>query len=289
MPRRKLTTVLAVALIIAGVAAAGALATPRALLANSWTYQDTAGDTGAAPDITAVSISNDDTGAITLTVAIANRPQLGATDDIAVFIDHDRDEDTGAENAGWDYVLDMDAGGTRLFTIDEDWDVTRVGAPTLVGRYENGAAIFQINRSDLGATGCFNFYARTVTPQNAFEYVRDDAPNGDDYWTYRLNLPIAQVGIAISRLSLGKARAGGSFQVKTRVSRADTGRRVNGQVTCLARVGGKSLRKSGRSTNGVASCAWKLPKNARGKWLGGSVSVSCQGAQAKRSFAVKVS
>lgn len=289
MPRRKLTTVLAVVLIIAGVASAGALATPQALRANSASYRDTVGDTAAAPDITAVSISNDDTGAITLTVAIANRPQLGATDDIAVFIDHDRSVDTGAERAGWDYVLDMDARGTRLFALDEGWDVTRVGAPSLTGRYENGAAIFQINRGDLGATGCFDFFARTVTPENAFEAVRDDAPNGDDYWTYSLNLSIDQVGIKIGRLSFGKARAERSFKVRARVSRRDTGRGVNGKVTCSARVGGKTLRKGGHSAKGVASCSWKLPKSARGKRLRGSIAVNYQGVRATRSFTAKVS
>jgi hypothetical protein len=77
MPKRKLTTVLAVVLVIAGVAAAGALATPRVPLANSTAYPDTVEDTGAAPDITAVSVSNDDAGTITFTVATANRPQTG--------------------------------------------------------------------------------------------------------------------------------------------------------------------------------------------------------------------
>jgi hypothetical protein len=277
-----------VVLVIAGVAAAGALATPRALLANSTAYPDTVGDS-AAPDITAVSISNDDAGAITLTVATANRPLLGADDDVAVIIDHDRSTDTGVEDEGWDYLLDMDAKGTRLFAIGEDGSVTPVRAPTLVGRYENGAAIFQINRSNLGATGCFDLYVRTMTSLNAYESTRDYAPNGDDYWTYSLKLPIAQVGIRMSRLSVGEATAGRSFQVKVRVSRADTGRRVNGQVTCLARVDGKSLRKSGRSINGVASCAWKLPKNARGKWLGGTIRVNYRGVGARRSFAARVS
>jgi hypothetical protein len=288
MARRKSIAVLAAVLIVGGLAAAGALAAPQRVSANSASYTDPMGDTGTAPDITAVSVSNDDAGAITFTVTISGRTELGPNDDIAIVIDHDRSEDTGLMLEGWDYFIDLTASGAKLFTITELGDLAPVGASSLVASYANGAATFQINRSDLGGTGCFAFYVASETVQGV-ERVHDDAPDGDDYWVYDLKLPVTAVGIEMSRPYVSKARAGRTFQVSAKVSRKDTGAGVNGQVTCSARLGGKTLRKSGRSSAGFASCSWTLPKSARGKWLGGTISVNYQGATAKRSFAAKVS
>lgn len=288
MPRRKPIAVLAVVLIVAGLAAAGAIAAPQRVSANSASYTDPGGDTGTAPDITAVTVSNDDAGAITFAVTIASRPELGPNDDIAIVIDHDRSDDTGLLFGGWDYFIDLAPTGAKLFTIDEFGDLAPVGASSLVASYTNGVATFQVNRGDLGGTGCFAFYVTSEIVQGV-ERVHDDAPSSDDYWVYDLKLPVTAAGIEMSHPYVGKARAGRTFQVQARVSRKDTGARVNGQVTCSARVGGKTLRKSGRSSGGVAGCSWALPKNASGKWLAGTISVNYQGAQAKRSFAAKVS
>ena len=44
--------------------------------ANSVTYQDSTGENPAAPDITTIVVSNNDTGMMTFKINIPNRPQL---------------------------------------------------------------------------------------------------------------------------------------------------------------------------------------------------------------------
>jgi hypothetical protein len=53
--------------------------------ANSSAFVDPTGDSGIAPDISSATVSNDDQGTVTFSIAIANRPELGPTDFDALF------------------------------------------------------------------------------------------------------------------------------------------------------------------------------------------------------------
>ena len=46
--------------------------------------------------------------------------------------------------------------------------------------------------------------------------------------------------------------------------------------------------KSKRLVNGIAVCAWIIPKTAKGKRIQGSITLSAQGAQVSRSFSLKI-
>jgi hypothetical protein len=100
--------VLAALLFVAG-AAASLLAheSGDAPQANSASFTDPTGDAlGDPPDITAVTVSNDDAGILTFRLTFPNRPQLrqsptdpGARDFVSLLFDNDRNGQTGCAGA----------------------------------------------------------------------------------------------------------------------------------------------------------------------------------------------
>src|SRR5512132_4569223 len=83
---RALAVVGVVALAFAGVAFA----------ANTGSFADVQGDSGTAPDVVGVAISNDDAGVVTIKVTLSNRSAvLGAGDGIGIGIDTDQNPDSG--------------------------------------------------------------------------------------------------------------------------------------------------------------------------------------------------
>ena len=67
---------------------------------NNVTFPDAVSEDGAAPDITTVRVSNDDTGVITFRANVPNRPTL--TDDMRVYVNVDADSDTTTGVGGRD-------------------------------------------------------------------------------------------------------------------------------------------------------------------------------------------
>ena len=61
-----------------------------------------------------------------------------------------------------------------------------------------------------------------------------------------------------------------------------------GTIRCAAKVGGRSLVGRGAFVDERVACRWRVPKNASGKRLAGSVGVTFQGVTAKRGFSVRV-
>ena len=63
---------------------------------------------------------------------------------------------------------------------------------------------------------------------------------------------------------------------------------TDGTVTCSAKVGARTIIGSDAFSDDSAVCTWRVPKNTRGKRLTGSIAVTYQGVQAKRTFSVRV-
>src|SRR6266536_6106430 len=55
-----------------------------------------------------------------------------------------------------------------------------------------------------------------------------------------------------------------------------------GTIRCAAKGGGRSLVGRGAFVDERVACRWRLPKNASGKRLAGSVAVTFHGVTAKR-------
>jgi len=58
-------------------------------------------------------------------------------------------------------------------------------------------------------------------------------------------------------------------------------------IRCAA-TGGRFLVGRGAFVDERVACRWRVPKNAGGKRLAGSVAVTFQGVTAKRGFSVRV-
>jgi hypothetical protein len=90
-------------------------------------------------------------------------------------------------------------------------------------------------------------------------------------------------------LSVGPAHAGSWLTVRALVLRSDFDEPLaEGRIGCAAGFPGHRLTGKPRFAAARATCAWRLPKSARGKRLSGTLSVTYQGVQVKRAFSVRV-
>ncbi len=72
--------------------------------------------------------------------------------------------------------------------------------------------------------------------------------------------------------------------------RSDTGRRVTqGEVSCSATVAGKALVPARIAiSSGVAVCGWRLPKDAGGKLMRGSIGITVETARLRKGFTRRI-
>ena len=74
---------------------------------------------------------------------------------------------------------------------------------------------------------------------------------------------------------------------RTHQFRGCDGRSARGSCTD-GKLGGRALAGRGSFSLERAGCTWRMPENARGERVVGSVMVAFQGTTAKRSFRVTV-
>ena len=156
-PRRRSGVVLASvvgALAIVAVAAA----------ANSASFPDRSGDVALAPDITALNVSNDDAGTITISLAFpAGRPIGLPGDDVGVALDLDQNPDSGSVYYGTEVLLMFQQSTLRFFRAAGNEFSSLPTPPSLHGAIGSGVVTFSVNASDLGLApnGGFNIVAIT--------------------------------------------------------------------------------------------------------------------------------
>ena len=280
------------ALVALPASVAGA---PGSLASSAASFADTAGDGGSGPDVTAVTVSNDDVGNVTFRVAIPNRPTLGASFTFEIYVDTDRNPATG----------DPEFGGAelRLVAIDDKAAILYAGEAFVGGRlidviavswsrsftYRDGVTL-TVGARDLEGVRAFDFRIRTSDGTGVAD--SDDAPDAG-VWTY--TIVRAPVSLAVRRFSILPARgpvASEPFAVRMRVERRGTNASIpllDAEVSCRATLAGRRLPAPAQAVRGGASeCAWELPRSARGKRLAGSIEVAYGGAKACRSFSYVV-
>jgi hypothetical protein len=146
---RTLVVVGVVALVAAGVAGAS----------NTGGFAYANGDSRSAPDISAVAVSNDDAGTVTVKLTLANRGQLAASDDLAIGLDTDQNPDTGTVFYGAEYELDLDRGNVVVWRNDANGLYTRAIAPgSLKIVFSGGTVTFSFRASEFGISSGFNLY-----------------------------------------------------------------------------------------------------------------------------------
>ena len=277
---------------------ASALARAGRATSNSKTFTDSTGEDPNAPDITTVVVSNDNSGLITFKVNISNRPAL--TNDMAVllYLNTDRKASTGdSQSLGSDCVIELDPGVVTLYKWNGSDFKSAPSQASVTFGYGAAGATIRVSANDLGHTKAFDFSADALAGLAVdamgnpdFTNVHDDnAPDpGHGLFTYQV---LTHLTLSIKAFTTGPspAIAGKKFVASLAATESDTNGPVEaGTVACSATVGGRHLPVSAhRVTNGVASCSWSLPHDAKGA-LRGTVSLTVQGTTVVRTFAAKV-
>jgi hypothetical protein len=272
---------------------------PAAALAgstsNSQTFNDSRGEDAAAPDIAATKVSNDDTGLIAFEIEIPNRPAI--TPDMVLLTYVDSAPGAGdPDSLGADWVIQLEAAGATLFKWSGSDYTAAESQSTLSSAYGPSGARLGVNASELGAPKAISFATIAISGL-AFDAAgnvdfanahRDIAPDNGFYsYEVRTTFSLKSAGFAITP---APPRAGASFSVGLAATQSDTAGYVRqGAIACTARVGGAALRiTSRRLVNGVAACAWSVPKTAAGKTIRGSITLTVKGAKLTKSFSVRV-
>ena len=168
------------------------LLTPLAGASNSSPYVDAAGDAPlAAPDLTAVQVSNDDAGNVLFRISIPNRAALAYTDLVSLLVDADGRTGTGCGRGtfGAEYALDVLAG-RYVFgrCLRGNWDFTKRPA-SFNGAFAGSTLTLRANRRDLGGASRFDFRIGAAAATGA-DPAYDFAPDiGRPAWSYEVIAP----------------------------------------------------------------------------------------------------
>jgi hypothetical protein len=234
-----------VAVALIGVAVALVLRVPaaratreqhlRASVANSRSYVDPYGDGAYAPDISTVTVSNDQVGTIEIRVDTPNFPNPTWGMFFSFLLDTDQNPGTG-DDLGADYLISISEtmNSILLHGWNGSWDYT-VPQSTLQGVAWSYGPTVSINRSDLANTVGMNFWLRSSwNDSHSVDY--DFAPDiGLPPWSYKLVFapPVRclvprVIGL---RLSSARSRIGRAHCAVGRIRRAQSRRvgRVIGQ------------------------------------------------------------
>jgi hypothetical protein len=297
--------VLCAVLLVATLCLAGSSAA-----SGSESFSDPVGDSGVAPDITNVTVANDDDGLLTFRITLANRTALAPEDLVAVLIATDDPSPyAGRGLDGTNFALVFDgASGPSL----HEWNGVVLNPinprpRSVTGSLANGVVTLTVQQEDL-APGFpdlsvpieLQFYALGLTFDGNDVIAADRAPRSD-FYPYRLAEPLRVVVTSFSPKKTVKA--GKTLVVLMGEARGDTGKPIgSGQVSCRARVGRTALRgRAGFDTVKLkspidgqpfksrnAACSWHVPRNATGKTIRGQMTVTESGVTNTRSFATRV-
>ena len=273
--------------------------------ANRVTFEDSTGEDPQGPDITTVTLSNDDRGTLAWVINVPNRPTLTPDMEFDILINSDSNTATGApELLGADYILVLigPIGGpaeAALFRWNgTDYTLTGVPQSSLIFGFANGAATIRMNASELGNARRMQFAALALTgvalgPDGQLNYDNariDFAPDvGRGMYSFDVRITPPRLVVRSFGVRPPTPRAGRPFSVFVTFARSDGTPPTAPSVTCRATVGGRALSPSGSSvTGGRATCRWALPGTARGKTIRGTVTVRSGGLRVSRPFTARV-
>ena len=274
--------------LVAAVVVLLSLLAARAAMADA-RYTDPAGDSGGAPDVTSVNVTNDAAGNLTITVG-TNQPALAGDALLGILFDTDGNPSTGGD--GVEFMLVAGTGGSAFVR----WDGTQfvaAGTASANSSYANGLLTFRINKADLANASSFAFYVISLQVGANNEVIaRDDAPDGTAVYTYVLTTPPpppltlkASAPVAVP----ARPAAGKPFSVRIAVTRGDTNAPLAaGTVACKVTVGPRPLRATGSVRAGRAACAMAVPATARGKTIRGTIKVTFRNVSVTKPFSYRV-
>jgi hypothetical protein len=247
------------------VAVAVVLVLPGACVAQ--TFTDGIGDSGTAPDITAVDATFAD-GRLTFKIHTPSEPTQSPDSLAFVAINTDNNLQTGSE-AGDEVAVDVYSDHYESYAWNGVfWEAHT--HPSLRVAYSSGA-IMSMTAADLGNPARITFWASTVRGQGLQYGTIDWAP---DQGAYSFTLEASDKIELDSEARPSTPRAGRPFRLSVVAMLAETGDVVEPEsIRCTARLGGlhATIKVPGRTTpltgRGTTGCSWQIPRTARGKKL----------------------
>lgn len=270
-------TTLVLALLVAQVARADA------------DFTDPSGDANGAPDVTDVSVFNDAFNRVILGAKIAGGAAMAADGEIVFILDTDNNGDTGS--SGWDYLIVMD--GKKQWGL-YSWNGTQwAEAPATTAKpyFFDDVVLFGIDRSELGNTAGFTFFAEANKYAGEEITATDVAPDGDAVWSYATVAKTFGLSASpIVAVTKGGARVGKPFVAGYLASRTDSPEPMLGpKSTCVATVGTKRIAARVAQDGDVALCRVTVPKLAsKGKLLKLTLTTTSGGKTVKKSYSTKI-
>jgi hypothetical protein len=281
-----------VVLAIALAAASFVVSTAGAINAPPSTNSDPTGDSGTAPDISSVSVTNDDQGLYTFNVSFAT--PYGDTASAEIFFDTDQNTGTG-NSFGADYVF-LDDHASHSFSLyswsGSDWQDTPGNTLGVTVGSDDKSIAFTVNKSELANSTTFNFFVFSADGDGSAGHS-DDAPSGSGWFTYSAQTVFT---LAAGASHAGAATAGGTWTVAVDAVRSDTKATVGseGTISCKATEGSKSLAvvsrafvSSGGGGGSAAVCIFRVPKKPKHAAVHATITVSDAGQSASKSFTAK--
>lgn len=254
------------------------------------TFPDPSGDQDAAPDVTAVRVSDARNGWITFAITTPNYAVLPTESAVLVSIDADDNPRTG--QSGADLELALVAGEVALARWDGQQFVPD-DLPTRA-RHRNAGNVVSIDLhvSELDNSRRFRFSVTSVDFNSALQsfVAVDVAPDGAGSWRYALvNKPALKLVITDLAATPARPRAGKPFSVRVAVTRSDTGRPItSGVVGCRVRAAERSVAAKGTVAGGSGRCSFVVPRTAGGRVLRGTITVRSGGKTVAADFAYQV-
>jgi len=254
------------------------------------TFPDAIGDHDAAPDLTAVRVSDARNGWITFSMTTPNYAVLPEESAIVISIDADNNPRTG--ESGTELQLSLAAGQVAL----ERWDGEQFvpdDLPTRARHRNTGNVVaLDLHVSELGNSSRFRFSLLSADVNTAIQSVVavDVAPDDLTFWRYSLaNRPALRLSAKRFVTTPGRPLAGKPFAIDLPVTRSDTGRAItSGAVSCRVLAAEKRVAAKGRVVHGAGRCAFVVPASARGKVLRGTVTVRSGGKSVAADFSYVV-
>lgn len=272
--------------VLVAVAALGIAATLAQ--AGEKAYVDAAGDSGTAPDLGNVVVT-DTNGFLVFKID----GKLVPDSSIQIFIDADRNPSTGDDGDELFLTVFMESDAKSYYDA-ERWNGSKwenatfdVTSQTFTGREEVG-----FKAADAGVTGAFDFVLRSVKMVADAVESRDRAPDSIVPWSYTLST----TATTLTRAVLGKPtfappRPVAGRPVMLRVSaRNGTGGAplTTGSTTCKATVKGRTIHGSGSVASGWATCRLIVPKSASKATAHGSITVGSGPTAVTKGFSFRI-
>jgi len=283
---------LLIAAFTTALAVAGA-ASSRVVAYSGDAPPDPAGDSGRAPDLTTLSMANDDAGKLTWRIGIANRSALAAPDLVFLVIDADWKE-TGSN--GFEFLIQVDpARGTALAAWNgSEWQDTQ--SKSVAASFAGGVLEISVDFRELKSENV-RFEVFSLADSSNPNSDLDVAPNGSAVFAFNVKVPLLFDSLTKPK----KAVAGKTFSVSMSAWTDGTDPATS---SCRARVGKKTLKAKASSASvtlaspsssgpivtaykSLVLCSVSVPRNARGKTVSVQVTALRAGVSLTRSFTVK--